>query len=468
MLCLGIVVGVIYAQYVPSSMFASITWCISGLALFGLSLWRQMALMIPLAIIAGLVVGLWRGSLGQAELTVYDRLVGATLTVKGSVTEDAELNDKDELVLRLGQLAVDTHKLPGTIYVTTDSKSEIKRGDNVTVKGKLVAGFGTFPSAVYRAQTVKVQRPEPGDIARRVRDWFADSVRLAIPEPQADLGIGYLVGQRRGLPPELDEALRAAGLTHIVVASGYNLTILVRFARRRFEKISKYLSALSAGGMIVGFMAVTGLSPSMSRAGLVAGLALIAWYYGRTFHPIILLLFAAATTLLINPSFGWNDLGWQLSFAAFGGVMIVAPLAQAYFFGDKKPGTIRQILGETIAAQLVTLPIFVLAFGQYSNVAVLANILVLPLVPLAMVLTFVAGIGSLLVPALAPIGGAPASWLLSYMTLVAEQLARLPWAQSELAINPWHVAGMYAVMVAACLYVWRRTTFNLRSTNIIE
>lgn len=468
MTCLGIVVGVICAQYVASSLFASAVWPILGIALFGFGLWRPMVLLIPTIIVSGILIGLWRGSITQAELTIYDRLIGATLAIEGTVTEDTELNDKDEVVMRLGQLVVDTHTLPGAMYTTSESKADIKRGDQVTVRGRLSQGFGTFPAAIYHAQIVKVQRPEPGDIARRVRDWFADAVRAAVPEPQASLGIGYLVGQRRGLPPELDEALRVAGLTHIVVASGYNLTILVRFARRRFEKVSKYLSALSSGSMIVGFMAVTGLSPSMSRAGLVAGLALLAWYYGRKFHPIILLLLAAAITLIINPSFGWNDLGWQLSFAAFAGVMIVAPLSQAYFFGDKKPGNIRQILGETVAAQLVTFPILVLAFGQFSNVAVLANLLVLPLVPLAMVLTFVAGVGSLLMPAFAPIVGAPASWLLNYMTIVAEQLAHLPWAQSELGINAWHVAGMYAVLVGVCIYIWRRTKFNLRNTSIIE
>lgn len=206
-------------------------------------------------------------------------------------------------------------------------------------------GFGNFSSAVYRAKLLNVQRPEPGDVARQVRDWFADTVRRAIPDPQAALGIGYLVGQRRALPPELDEALQIAGLTHVVVASGYNLTILVRLARRLFVRVSKYLAAFAASGMIGSFVLITGASPSMSRAGLVAGLSLLAWYYGRKFHPLVLLPFAAAVTVLIDPSFAWGDLGWQLSFTAFAGVMIIAPLGQAYFFGDKKPGTIRQILG---------------------------------------------------------------------------------------------------------------------------
>ncbi|MNH20687.1 Competence protein [compost metagenome] len=220
--------------------------------------------------------------------------------------------------------------------------------------------------------------------------------------------------------------------------------------------------------MIVSFIAITGASPSMTRAGLVAGLSLLAWYYGRKFHPLILLVLVAAVTVLISPSFAWGDLGWQLSFAAFAGVMIVAPLAQRYFFGARKPGTIRQILGETVAAQLVTLPILVLAFGQFSNVAVVANLLVLPLVPLAMLLTFIAGITGLILPSVAGLVGAPAQWLLQYMIGVAEYLSKLPWAQTQIEINGWFVAVSYIVIILGCVYVWRKTKYDLRDSNIVE
>jgi competence protein ComEC len=185
-----------------------------------------------------------------------------------------------------------------------------------------------------------------------VRDDFADHVRKAVDEPAASLGIGYLLGQKSALPPELVEALTVAGLTHIVVASGYNLTILVRLARRAFARVSKYLATLSGGVLIVGFIAMTGASPSMVRAGLVASLSMLAWYYGRKFHPVTLLALVAAATVLVNPSYAWGNLGWELSFAAFAGVMIVAPLLQAYFYGNEKPRLVPQILGEMLKKRL--------------------------------------------------------------------------------------------------------------------
>jgi competence protein ComEC len=465
--CGGVVAGVMGAQLVDGWV-CSAMWLMASVLLLIVALWRHAAYALVFVAISGCMIGLWRGNLGRQALAPYKSLVGYNVTISGSVTEDPDVGKSGELLLRLGSLKSSEHDLAGMIWVSADSNADIKRADLVTVKGKLIEGFGNFAGSIYRAEIAKVQRPQPGDIAGRFRDWFADGVRKAIPEPEASLGIGYLVGQRRSLPPELDSALKIVGLTHVVVASGYNLTILVRLARRLFVKVSKYLAALSAGSMILLFMAVTGLSPSMSRAGLVAGLSLLVWYYGRKFHPLVLLPFAAAITLLINPSYGWNDLGWQLSFAAFAGVMIVAPLLQAYFFGDKKPGTVRQILGETVSAQICTLPILVLAFGQFSNVAIVANLLVLPFVPLAMLLTFISGVGALLIPAYAAIFGAPASWLLQYMTTVTQYLAQIPWAQTQADIQPWMLGAAYFGIVLVCVYMWRKTKFNFRGSNIIE
>jgi len=404
----------------------------------------------------------------QSQLVVYDRLVGQTLQFAGKVIDDPDIGKDNESLLRLGDLRFNGEKVAGKVWVSIGRMDAIKRSDIVTLTGKVSRGFGNFSAAIYDAKLVKIERPEPGDVAVKVRDWFGEHVRRAVNEPQASLGLGYLVGQRRALPPELDEALKVAGLTHIVVASGYNLTILVRFARKLFAKVSKYLATLSAGLMITGFIAITGASPSMSRAGLVAGLSLAAWYYGRKFHPLVLLPFAAAVTVLIDPSYAWNDLGWQLSFAAFAGVMILAPLLQRYFFGAKEPGEIRRVVGETASATIATWPILVLAFGQYSNVAIIANTLILPLVPFAMMLTFIAGLGGVMLPGIAPLIGLPAQLLLTYMTTVAQYCANLPWALTTLEIQSWMVWAAYAALVGLCIYLWLVTKYDLRGSNIVK
>lgn len=462
-MCFSIFIGVFFAQYVGNLLMSPII----AIIFMGISLWRRYLYLIPFLVIGGILFGLWRGSISQDELAQFKPLYGKFISIAGAVKDDVDTGSSDQIVIRLDNLVMGDKSLPGTLWITAVG-DDVKRGDKLLINGKLLKGFGNFSGVIYRASIDKIIHPQPGDIARVVRDWFADAVRRAIPEPESSLGIGYLVGQRRSLPVDLALALQIAGLTHVVVASGYNLTILVRLARRLFVKISKYLSALSATVMIVIFVAITGVSPSMSRAGLVAGLSLAAWYYGRKFHPIILLSIAIAATVLINPSYAWGDLGWQLSFAAFAGVMILAPLMQRYLFGDKKPGTIQQILIETVSAQIVTAPILIAGFSQLSNVAIISNLLVLPLVPLAMLLTFMAGCGSLILPMFAEIIGMPAMWLLNYMVSIAEYLASLPWATTNMQFPWWGVTLCYTIIVAVCLYMWRVTKFNLRDVNLVE
>lgn len=433
----------------------------------GISLWRRYLYLIPILITGGILLGLLRGSISQDELEQFKPLYGKFISIVGAVKDDVDTGSSDQIVIRLDNLVMGDKLLPGSLWITATG-DDVKRGDKLLINGKLLKGFGNFSGVIYRASISKVIHPQPGDIARVVRDWFADAVRRAIPEPESSLGIGYLVGQRRSLPADLALALQIAGLTHVVVASGYNLTILVRLARRLFVKISKYLSALSASVMIIIFVAITGISPSMSRAGLVAGLSLAAWYYGRKFHPIILLSIAIAATVFINPSYAWGDLGWQLSFAAFAGVMILAPLATKYLFGDIKPGFVGQILIETVSAQIATAPIIIAAFGMLSNVAVISNLLVLPLVPLVMLLTFIAGVGSLVLPEISGIISLPATWLLHYMVSVTEYLASLPWVSSTVQSTWWMVVIYYVILTGICFYMWRVTKYNLRDSNLVE
>ena len=462
--CLFLVVGVWTAQYVPLTLW----WLIAAILLGVFGFRRRQLFALPFVGLAGLIAGVCYGSAVSGGMEVYRPLIGVQLELQGRVKEDPSTTAKGLLVLQLDSIRYDGNDLPGSVWVSILGHPKVKRGDIVAVSGKTTEGFGTFALTMFTAKITSIVQPVPGDIGRVVRDWFADAIRKGIPEPQASLGIGYLTGQKSALPPDLAEALQIAGLSHIVVASGYNLTILVRLARRLFIRASKFLSVFASGIMIASFVAMTGLSPSMTRAGLVSSLSLLTWYYGRQFHPFVLLPFAAAITVLFQPSYAWGDLGWQLSFAAFAAVMIVGPLLQQYFFGEKEPGMIRQVLGETVAAHIVTIPIVVPAFGVLSNVAIPANILIVPLVPLAMLLTFIVGVTVLILPSIAEIVGMPATWLLHYMTYTAETLAGLPWAQTPIITPGWAIVVYIMLLVAGCVYMQRKTGFSLRGVNIVE
>lgn len=466
--CMGVLVGITAAQWWNS--FAEIIWLFVGLICCVLAGAAGRRWLLAVAVLGGGLIGLWRGSIDQQALTTYAPLYGKHVELTGRVVDDSDTNSRGQTTLRLQNVTMEGHGLVGNVWVSTPTPlaANVQRSDTVRVDGKLQLGFGSYPASMVDTKFQLVAREQPGDVALTARNGFSQAVSTAIHEPAASLGIGYLLGQKRGLPDDLATALQVAGLTHIVVASGYNLTILVRLGRRLFEKISKYLSALTGIGLIASFIAITGLSPSMTRAGLVAGLGLWAWYYGRKFHPVTLLSFAAAVTVLFNPSYAWGNVGWQLSFAAFAGVMIVAPLLTAYFFGTERPPSIVQILGETFSAQIATLPIILFIFGKFSAIAIISNLIILPFVPLAMLLTFIAGLTALVVPAWATIVGWPAQLLLDTMIAVIRWCADIPWALVEWRLPLAGVIGWYVALVLACWHMQRASGYKLRNASIVE
>lgn len=465
-LCVGIIIGVIISRAmkpIDCSLLVLFAICIAS----AVCLWVARVWCIPLILALGGILGLWRGGIELSLLEPYKILVGHSVVIVGKITQDPTYTEKQTNV-ELDGIQVSGQSLGGKMWVSIDGYKNLKRSDGIVVKGKLGKGFGNISASIFNARLLQIKRLSQNDLAGKVRDRFSQAVRQTMPDEQADLGLGFLTGQKSTLSADFSEDLKNVGLTHVVVASGYNLSILVRLARRLFSRVSKYMAAYSGSAMAVGMTLITGLSPSMVRAASVTGLSLLAWYYGRKFHPLVLLLLVGAVTLLFDPSFIWGDLGWELSFAAFAGVMIIAPILQVFFFGDKKPGAVRQIIGETVAAELMTLPIIILAFGQFSNISIVANLLILPFVPLAMLLTFMTGVGTLLAPFMAAIISMPATWLLSYMIECINFLAAMPGVKTSLSMNVIVVFIYYAVLFGWWLYAWRRTKYNLREASLVE
>lgn len=460
--CLGVVIGAALCLWVPVCYFTGYVFIVPLIVLIFCMIlrWRWMLLIV---FCSGVVLGLCRGSPVVISMQTYEPYVGQTVQLSGKVSQDAAIGDSGDQKITLKHVIINETPMSGTVWVSV-KKFDIKRGDTLHLSGKLTSGFGNMSATMYRAAIINVERPNPGDIARRVRDWFGEGARKAIPEPQVNLGLGYLVGQKTALPKTLEEEIKIVGLTHAVVASGYNLTILVVFSRTLFLKLSKYMATVCSTLMVFAFMCVTGFSPSMSRAGLVACLGLLVWYYGRKTHPFVLLSFAAAVTVLVNPSYVWGDLGWYLSFGSFIGVIVLAPLIHRYFWGKTQPSMVRSLTVETLSAQIVTQPLIQYAFGLYSVYALPANMMVLPLVPLAMLYTFLAGLAGLILPeSLAVIAGMPAYWILKYSTSVISWWANLPSAQIELKFNVELMLIGYIVICTLILFLKRRTKYDFRA-----
>lgn len=468
--CAAILAGVVLARFFPGLWLTNWLWLVVfGLLAIGLTLTRQRWALVAVFLV-GILLGYARGNIQMQGVLAVQAHIESTVVLRGKVEEDPGVSGPGYVALRLGSAQINGHAAAGSYWVVLAGQNDgvIRRGDIVEVESELKPGFGAFAGSMYRAKLLHVAKEQHGDIFVEIRDWFSGAIRTHLPETEAALGAGYVLGEKRALPSDFDEALRIVGLTHVVVASGYNLTILVRLARRLFAKISRYMAVAAGGAMVVIFAGITGLGPSMVRAGMVSGLSLLAWYYGRKLHPLVILLVSAAASVLIQPSYAWGDVGWLLSFTAFAGVMFLAPLLQAYFFGKKQPGVLRQIIGETLSAQILTAPVIIVMFGSFSIVALLANALVLPLVPLAMLLVFITGITTLFAPFLAVFAALPTEWLLSYMVGVVNILAEVSWALHEVEWGVAEALACYAVIFLVIVWLARKTKFKFIDVNIVK
>lgn len=286
------------------------------------------------------------------------------------------------------------------------------------------------------------------------RDWFSERVDSLIPEPENKLGKSYLLGMKSGLPDEFNEYLRVVGLTHIVVASGAHLSILVEIAKKLFGRLSRFAGLLFSGLFIVLFMAMVGWTPSIMRAGIMAILTLVTWYVGRKIAPLRMIIMVMAFTLLIRPAFLLN-IGWMLSFASYAGIMLLGPKLNKFFYGDKKPGFIGSTIITTIAATLMTLPVTLYYFGAVSLISVVANLLILPTLSYAMGLTFLTGLLAG-VPIIDTIVSFAATKLLDYHIMVVEFFGEMKQFLVTIPTGQLWVFLFYILIVSPLLWLWWR------------
>ena len=256
-----------------------------------------------------------------------------------------------------------------------------------------------------------------------IKDAFSRSMREVIPDSEVGLALGYLLGVKDKIPSLLFEEIRTVGLAHIVVVSGTHLGIVVNAAKKLFGRISRAATVFCGCAATLGYLYVIGFMPSILRASLVTILSLFFWYFGRRFKPWRIILLTMGMTLLFDNTL-ISSLSWQLSFGAFVGVLAITPRLIKFFYGNKKPNGIMSIVFASIGASVMCLPIQVFYFGSLSLVAVLANILILPTIPLVMGLSFLAGMLNFVVSGLASMVGQTVDLLLKYHVFVIDSLSQ--------------------------------------------
>lgn len=460
----AVLAGLAWARFaMPISGWWVVVWGILVLASFR----KARIFSVYAVILFGLSLGWWRGGQFMSNITFFESISKEQVTLTGKALTDGIYDDRAALAFDMGSLKLESPEvrdMVGKVGVSGFGERMVYRGDEVRVTGKFYPARGSKVAYLNFAKLEVLGRSQ--SVAFKVTREFGAGMQSALPEPQASFGLGLLIGQRNTLPEQTTAVLAAVGLTHIIAVSGYNLTILVRATRRLLAKRSKFQAMCGATALILSFLLVTGASPSIVRASIISLLSLGAWYYGRTVRPMVLILLTAAATALWNPLYLWSDIGWYLSFLAFFGVLVIAPVATGRIYKKRKPRVFGQLVIESLAAQIMTLPLILYIFNESSYLVLLANVLVVPLIPLAMLFGFIAGLAGMFIPVMAGWFAWPAKWLLTYLLDMAGLVARIPNMQFSVVITAWTMVGLYAAIMAITLIWWQKTGRNAKITDI--
>ncbi|MCI5051275.1 MAG: ComEC family competence protein [Candidatus Pacebacteria bacterium] len=291
----------------------------------------------------------------------------------------------------------------------------------------------------------------------RFKKSFLNSIYRIIPSPESGLLAGILFGEEDALGKELEEKFRIVGLMHIVVLSGYNVSIVINIFMRTLVFLPKNIRAIFAVLGIISFALLVGAGPTVVRASIMALFIVLANVLSRPFVIERALFIAGLMMVIMNPKILFFDISFQLSFLATYGLIVLSPWLEEKFKRLPKIFAIQESAVATIAAQIMVLPLLLYQIGDFSIVSPLVNVLVLFAVPWAMLFGFIGSVLYIFLPFL----GFPFAFitkiLLEYQLLVVELFSQIPFA--TITVPPFH--SIFLFLGYLFIFLWIQKIKNL-------
>lgn len=351
------------------------------------------------------------------------------------------------------------------VLVVADLYPKFKYGDRMEIEGLLTRpkNFADPSGKIFDYQNYlakediyyQVTRPKAKIISSGggnfvvawlfdLKQAFLGRLEKLIPEPHASLLGGLTVGAKQSLGKKLLDDFRTAGVIHIVVLSGYNITIVAEAITKFFSFLPRYLGQTIGAAGIILFAIMTGGSATVVRASIMALLVILARLTARRYDITRALLLAGFIMVIQNPKILVFDSSFQLSFMSTLALIYVSPLLEKHFtFVTEKFG-LRSVVVATLSTQIFVLPLLLYKMGQLSLVALPVNLLILSAIPATMFFGFLAGIAGFVSLTLAFPFAFAAYGLLDYELRVVEFFAHLPFAAVSVNYFPiWFAILIY-------------------------
>lgn len=462
---------------------ANLFWLVWAFGLAGFTLFLvQKRWRVLVVLVIFLLVGAWRFVISEpknepANLRFY---VGRFGIIGGRAAGAGEITGGHQRFYFLADgikfFAADNYKkIGGRAVIYADKYPLISPGEKLELKCNLVdpASLGKEGSFSYSDYLKKeriwtacfntqiVSRGENDFSWRKIlpdiKNYFNHKINHFLPEPHSSFLRGLLYGDRGSMPDYLQEAFSKTGVTHIIAISGYNITIIAAalLIVCKIIKISRRHAFWFVAAIIIFFVFLTGASASVCRAAVMGLLVLWGRRVGRGAEAGRLLVLAAFLMLLFNPRLLFFDMGFQLSFLSTTGLIYLTPVLARSLARFSERFGFKEIIITTFSAIIFTMPFITHAFGRFSLIAPLANLLILPAVPLAMFSGFVTLLAGII---FMPLGHILAylSWvILGYIIGVAEFLAGWEFSSVNLFMPAWLMILFYGILIYV-IYVHRK------------
>ncbi len=420
-------------------------------------------------------------------------LADSDYLVSGTITEEPERSgDKFAYVMQVdsaSNLQGEEVHFSGKLRFNCVNALTVEVGDRVS--GKIYAYLpgqdfqpyyaarGIYLSSfLYEYDRVKIEKaqgPTWKSILLGFRSGLEDTLYTLLPEREAGLISGIVLGDRDKVPEDVSDSFRMAGASHLLAVSGLHLSVLAQFLMELLAllRLPKKLTCLLLMPVIVGFMALTGFSYSVLRSGIMFLLYLIAQLVDRKSDGLNSLGIAVMILCLLNP-FSAGDTGLLLSFSATLGILLfhrrIMKKLESHFPGRLEASRWRRpvllVLESvvlTVSASVFTIPIGIFAFGTVSLVAPLSNLLMV--IPGSFLL--ITGALTVMAGAFSPVAALPlaflAGMLARYEIGISQLLSQIPFAlvdASQPYVRIWF-AGVLILAGVTLLCSQRRRLFPL-------
>ena len=365
---------------------------------------------------------------------------------------------------RIKNVRINNRDCYGEVIVYSNTKRKVKRDDFLTINGKIKASNQRNVVGSVNGSIIYHKNYGDSNYFLALRNAISKRIENILPKRPASLGLAYLLGEKYLLDRETTKSFNESGLSHIIVASGFALSIAIGAVARIFEKHSRLATLVFSILAMTMFANFTGFTPSITRAFLMTAISDVAKYFGRVINPIRTILIVTSLSLIINPNNIW-EVGWQLSFISFFGISVFAPLLMIYFYGNEKPFFVSEILITTIAAQICCLPILMYYFGSFYLSGLISNIIVPPLLGITMLSVLAVGLfaGTSLIKPIEVWTDA----LLNYHLNVVDFFSSQKWSCIEIAPGNTQYLYSFIIILFLILFLKTRTRRSLSVTDMM-